>query len=112
MKKNKKYKFKGWDYTEIAECLGIEILYDEVDDENVKTIRSVINQAMNDMMMDKKKMPESSSIVIKACRDYLRIMKEEPAAAHYRPLWDGLYNIKDDFVFLQMTAYLLPHMWT
>lgn len=98
----KTYRFRGWDYEELAECWGIDL--PEGDDQRIEAIRDFIVQRWAHEHPDYKR-------VVSDVRRFVRALRREEIGFH-GPLWDGLLKIRDDFTFLQATTVLLPLMWT
>jgi hypothetical protein len=97
---SEKFKFKGWDYTELSEKWGLK---------NAKAsgIKDYITDVFH--IRDEKQIKG----VVKDVRDYLKALIKCSKKNDFKwPLWEGLLNITDDETLLQYTCNLVEGMWT
>lgn len=99
-------KFKGIDWTELADYLGYEIDYDLV--REYKPFQEwLLNQCLeNDVWPDK---------IINGAKEYLQALydhEEKCAMKGYSgPVWKGLLEVENDWTFMDFFVHLLPYMW-
>jgi hypothetical protein len=106
-------KWKGYDWTEIAEFLGVDILQD-----NEETIAKETHQLLHQLFADARQAdvtegayPGSSKQKIKEIRQFVSKLIEQNQG-YDKPLWEGLLAIEDDSVFIEYVDRLLECMWT
>lgn len=104
-------KFKGHDYTELADAWGIEHPEESFDDDRMllDEIREYIWDAFDDSMQ------ELDEDVRKDMVSFLwSLFWEATEICYQAPLWFALIDIsrQDDFTFVQFFDLLLPEMWT
>jgi hypothetical protein len=103
-------KWKGDDWTEISEFLGIDI---ENEDEVVAAeTRERLNKLRSDACEVRLSgiYPESSRLKIKEIRRFVeKVVEQKPQDT---PLWQGLLAIADDALFIEYVELLLEYMWT
>ncbi|MFW6016829.1 MAG: hypothetical protein ACOCRK_10360 [bacterium] len=108
------YRLKGWDYTELLKKFN-QIEFEGVDYgslavEDVCSYNQVLH-FLQDNWLDDNYKPNKK--VVNVVKEYLRKMsRDEDKADHYDAVWQGMLNIKDDYVFMQFVFALLSHMWT
>ncbi|MBI1926593.1 hypothetical protein HYR99_20420 [Candidatus Poribacteria bacterium] len=103
-------KWKGHDWTEISEFLGVDL---ENEDEVVaEETRKRLNELRNDACQGRigGTYPELSKQKIKEIRRFIEKVIEQ--APHDTPLWQGLLAMADDALFLEYVDRLLECLWT
>lgn len=106
------YEFKGWDWTELAEALGVELAEEEKDGvmgaDGVSGEEKVKN-FLEDEMAREASNGEVSAIVRRfVCALAMEAERIKCTAA---PVWRAIAGL-GDFEILQWTYRLLEHMWT
>jgi hypothetical protein len=113
---NKRYKFRGWDYTEVAHALGVpQKTIDKWEDVFKDGLEDCSHQIAK-ILWDRYVMPSSGegswpNGEVVMCRKFLR------KVADYRhgydcPAFEGILKIKDDEVFMGWFCDNLGLMWT
>ena len=101
-------KFKGHDYTELADAWGIEHP-EAFDDDRVllDEIREYIWDAFDDRTQ------ELDLDVMRDMINFLEVLIVEAERICYKaPVFRSLLEIDDHFTFVQFFDLLLPEMWT
>ena len=94
-------KYKGWDFTEIGEPLGIKVPDGMLDDS------AYIQEWLWDNGWETHFEPKKA--VIKECRKFLKALSK--AKNYEQPMWKGILAIKDNFSFMRFFINNLPYMW-
>ena len=101
----KGYRFKGWDWQELAEAFEIDLIdLDEDSDANVSLVTEFLFDVLN--RQNKKEM----KAIVKTIKRFLKQLIKQ-GHTYCGPLWKGLTEIKSDYVIIQMTIPLLGYMW-
>jgi len=112
-KDKKKRRFKGFDWTELAEMWGIQQKVDEdsivYDDNTLNAIRKHISDSL--AWDDEEKTHKLEELVGSDMRNYLYAMLKHRGFGS-NPIYAALYTIDNDEVFAQYFCKLLPRMWT
>ena len=98
----KGYRFKGWEWQELAEAWEINLKND--DDESTFLVVEFLYEVLK--RRDNKEMKE----VAKYIKRYLKQLIKQ-GHTYFNPLWEGLSAIKSDYSLIQMTIPLLGYMW-
>lgn len=93
--------YKGYDYTELFDVLGIEpeegrVFPDEMD---------LFKEALMGLKWD------NDPVVVDEIRQYVEKMSTEDNG-HWGRIWEGVASCEDDFTFMQACYALAEHMWT
>ncbi len=108
IKRKRGYKFKGFDWTELAERWGL--CHDTADEALIfERIREALMdawcQGFTDNQCDLK--------IVQDVRNFVNALaKDDRRNGYSYPLWAGLSKIKHDETFLKFVYELLPNMWT
>ncbi|MCZ6680243.1 MAG: hypothetical protein O7E52_23675 [Candidatus Poribacteria bacterium] len=105
-------KWRGDDWTEISEFLGVDI----EDKNNDEVIAAETRKRLNELRSDACEMhigptlKASSNQKIPEIRRFVeKVIAQEPSDAS---LWQGLLAIEDDVLFIEYVDRLLECMWT
>lgn len=91
--------FKGFDWTELAARLGVNIRDDQ--DEDADKLRAWLREHCQ----------RELDWVAANCREFLAaLIKADPCGS--KPVWMGLAEVKDDKEFMEFFIRLLDWMWT
>ena len=104
-------KWRGDDWTEISEFLGVDIISEDSDEVIAKETRKRLNELRIDALKAREgdTIPEPLKQKIKEIRRFIeKIIEQEPLDA---PLWQGLLGIEDEALFLEYVDRLLEYMW-
>jgi hypothetical protein len=115
---NKRYKFKGWDYCEVAHALGVpektiqkwEDVFEDSPEDCPHQIAKILYSRM--VWRDKKggSWPNGE---VEMCRKFLRKVDDnEKHIGYNRPAYEGILKIKDDETFMNWFCGNLGRMWT
>lgn len=120
------YEYNGYDYSEVAEALGIEVGDEDSYDEVIKNflydldlisdgaISKLVNLDNNDEITYYSK--DLSSISLYVVYELKRFMKklaeEEKKIGYLGDVWEALYKLKDLNAFVTMFVRLIDIMWT
>jgi hypothetical protein len=121
----KKFKFKGWDWTEILKAANQELgmkLKTELEpfttfEEEDKLLDGEVKRLFDDCMgWDgiglKYGLTKKGKVVYNIIQRYLEVFLPNEKKIHYHyPLWVGLSKIKDPETFLKYTSVLIRFMW-
>ena len=103
---NQDYVFKGWDWPEVAEYFSFR------NDLTEEECESIIDKAIEDVRNDIRGEDETSRHPdIKKLKEFVRMITLD-SYGFARPLWQGLYRIEHDDVFMQYFKMLYKHLWT
>jgi hypothetical protein len=101
----KGYRFKGWDWQELAEAFELDLIdLDDDSDENVFLVTDFLFEVLN--RRNEKEMKE----IVKFTKRFLKQLIKQ-GHTYCGPLWKGLSEIKSDYVLIQMIIPLLAYMW-
>lgn len=105
-------KWKGDDWTEISEFLGVDIENEDSDDVIAAGTRKRLNELRSEACEVRtgttfKKLSKQKILEIRHFIE--KIVEQEPNDA---PLWQGLLGIEDDVLFIEYVDRLLECMWT
>lgn len=101
-----KLKFKGFDFTELAETWDLE--YD--DDNLLNVLSGHMLRALDGTTRDAKEKREAAAVA-RDVREYANALaRVDPSGRS--GLWRGLAKIESDFNLLQVAVHLLPLMWS
>ena len=98
-----KYKFKGWDWTELASCWGCRCTKDE---ECEKAIDKYICERLP---FGSEKEISKQKECAKDLRRFLKKLVKGPGCS--KPIWQGLLQVEDNYTLLSFTRVLLTFMW-
>lgn len=112
---SKPFRFRGYDWTEVARAMGGENTRSEEDD--AELIESRIKAAQLDPALWQSTKPPKQSPqtkeTIRLCRRFTKACAIDSEKYHYTaPLWHGLAAIEHDSTFLTYFRQLYKGMWT
>lgn len=100
------YQFKGWDWSELADCYGIDdgIGFATLEQEEAfrKRIIEYIAYSMGTDEEDR---------VFGDLRRFIETLANANGNGYYRPVWRALLELEKRDVLLQFVSALLPMMW-
>lgn len=102
------YKFKGWDWSELARAWRIRV----PNDEQAKAIRAKIWDCQSKADHMPKAMRQSK--VYKDCRAFMRALIKDAESVglnDYASFFRGIQGAKDPCVFLHLVSRELEHLW-
>ena len=102
------YKFRGWDYEELAQCWGLEL---PEQDDLIDTCREdAICQHIWSKVDDETLDQQTKNDMV----NFLFALKNDEHVGSYAVMWEALHELSDrnDLIFVQMFTALLPWMWT
>jgi hypothetical protein len=105
-------KWRGRDWTEISEFLGIDINSEDADEVIAAKTRKQLSELRHDAgeACTGGVFSEASKRKITEIRRFVeKLIEQEPGDA---PLWRGLLAIEDDVLFTEYVDRLLECMWT
>jgi hypothetical protein len=112
--------YKGWDWTEVYEKLGIDYAdppnaiedLDKADEEVYKRLRDEIQTVYEFCYSEEgmAKMPERQKQILLTCRAYTGAATKQ-RYTYRTKLWQGLVNMESDEEFLTFFSLLFPFMW-
>lgn len=104
MKPNQEFVFKGYDYMELAEALGLQLPHESY----------LINFSDAGWLagcLELVKLEEDTVPVAAVLRRFLRALVEFDKEAFANPVWLGLIAVEDDYTFMQLFIPLVGRMW-
>lgn len=126
-------KYRGWDWSEVYEALGIdsetrdlseeekklpaeerEKIFDTLEEELYGRLRTRINKIMVKLMVEDggENLTEEEKKTILVCRAYTwAIGNSKNLSCFFLPLWRGLSLVADDMSFLDVFERIFPLMW-
>lgn len=104
---NQEYVFKGWDWCEVAEYFSSRT--DLTEDECVVIIDKATDDVFHDIHDDDNNI--SCHPDVKKLKEFVRMVNLGDQG-YTKPLWQGLYKIEHDSVFIQYFRILYKHLWT
>ena len=98
----KGYRFKGWDFSELAECFEINVPEDSID-EGVLLIQEYLEKHLE---FGSSKLKENAKVM----RRFLKkLIKEDHS--YITSVWAGIVEVEDDFSLIQISIPLIGYMW-
>lgn len=119
-------KYKGWDYCEVYESLGLNCepdrpspydreKLDQAEEATYDLLRHEIDTCFKDLCWHfngSKGLPERSRQVILACRAYTYAAGHLKGSVTFlKPVWKGLSEVGHDEEFLKLFKVLFPFIW-
>lgn len=106
--KKKPFKWKGFDFIELAVKWKLKKLKDTEPEDIKKWLWENGVVSAYDKNNDKKQ-----KSIAKDIRGYLKALIKSSKKLDYQwPLWEGLANVKHDETLIKFTIDLIDHMWT
>jgi len=103
---------KGWDWTEISRILGVNSKEEKT---LLKKTKKKLELLSSDMYPPHGQAyiytKEEAKFKINQIRFFVKTIAENDNS-YTTPLWEGLYKIEDDSVFINYVGVLLAYMWT
>lgn len=96
----KKFNFKGYDWTELADYFGVKIFINSTKEA----------EPLKEFLKSKIYCNGVEQNTIKACRAYLKELIK--FNMYSTPLWKGLLKIKHDWTFMIYFIDLVDGMWS
>lgn len=116
-------KYKGWDFVEVYETLGLDYelvsINDETEEEEVHWLRDKIKACIGELCsisyQEGAVLSFESEKVLLACRAYTAALaanyKKDKLFTFKGPLYQGLNDIEHDETFLTIFSQLFTFMW-
>ena len=111
---NQHYIFKGYDWTELAEALGLvtERPYHE-DEHLIEAIRAALRKASRCLSHPQYEDERiNANLTVAAARQFVHALIATGVGIEDRPVWRGLAEVEDHHTFLSYLSMMLPAMWT
>ena len=107
-------KFKGWDWEELIPLLGMEEEYARSEEapygECLQAEKKLLDAMATKICGYNRNHPEDADRFIGELRAFLRKVADQ--SGYYKPFFEGILNLEDKDVFLQMYATFIGSMWT
>ena len=107
-KKIKKYKWTGWDWSEISEYLDIP-MFDSCKYRAKKT-RVELNKLMKEASFGQFNKPYKDMNKVNEIRRFVKKLSKSKLHSDYK-FFREFSKIKGDFVFLRYVSILLEYLW-
>ena len=109
-----KNEFKGWDWEELIPLLGMEEEYARSEKAEYGDIlqaeKKLLDAMGNKICGYNREHPEDADRLIGELRTFLRKVADQ--SGYYKPFFEGILNLEEKDVFLQMFAMFIGGMWT
>lgn len=104
-----RYRFKGWDWTELAEAVygrAVRAFDEEV---AIHMLRADLAQSIFRVVSRTETARDRALVTV--CRAFVRSLDHD-AAGYQRPVWQGIAAVESDYELLRQVRAHLAEMWT
>ncbi|HEK9103684.1 hypothetical protein KFD70_25540 [Bacillus pfraonensis] len=103
---NPRYRFKGWDWTELSESVGIDI-NTSIHGED-KLAEETLNIFSNELIKNGKLPYEKKKLL----RSFIESLINAKGCGYDKPMYEAMLKIEDDHTLISWLSRNLRSMWT